>query len=219
VSQGKSKSGGALAVTLTGLAVLAVCGTLTASGLAHAQTAAGRLPDGPASQARLPVRNANVNVVSVVRSGGVDIISSHSVPAVPARVAPAATGDFDASPDDKPGSTQPAQRLRPHAPMNATLPTGDPGALADDVRGDHRLRANLLNADGTPNLQADNSAHQLVNDRRAQIQSDLKDTLKAFDNGKRNGASRHELNQLQARIRSDLDQIDILTRSQQSGAD
>jgi hypothetical protein len=92
------------------------------------------------------------------------------------------------------------------------------GIAAGDVRGDYRLRANLLNADGTANEQADNSAHQLVNARRAQSQADLKDALAAFDAGKRNGASRARLNELQAQIRTDLDEIHILTRSQQSGA-
>jgi hypothetical protein len=106
----------------------------------------------------------------------------------------------------------------PHSPINATLSAGDPGMLADDVRGDHRLRANLLNADGTANEQADNSAHQLVNAQRGEAQADLKDALAAFDAAKRNGASRARLDQLQVRIRTDLDEIHILTHAQQSGA-
>lgn len=214
MGRGIRKSAGALAITL---AALAGWGALPGSDLARAQAAAGPALASPAPQTPLPVRN--VNIVTVVRQGGVEIISSHAVSAAPG-VAPKAASDVSALPDNMRRSTDTAEgRLRAHAPTNATLQTGDPGAVAGDVRGDYRMRANLLNADGTANLQADNGAHQLVNARRAQVQADLKDTLKAFDNGKRNGANRLELNQLQARIRSDLDQIDILTRSQQSGAD
>lgn len=90
--------------------------------------------------------------------------------------------------------------------------------LSDDVRGDYRLRANLLNADGTANEQADNSAHRLVNAQRSQAEADLKDALAAFDAAKRNGADRFRLNALQTRIRTDLDEIHILTHAQQSGA-
>lgn len=214
MGRGVHRSSGVLA---TSLAALAGWGASTGYDLARAQTAAGPALVSPASQMRLPARN--VNVVTVVRRDGVEIISSHSVPAA-SGLAPGANNDVGALPDDTRRSTDTtAVRLYTHAPTNATLPVGDPGALADDVRGDHRMRANLLNTDGTANLQADNSAHQLVNARRAQIQADLKDALKAFDDRKRNGAGRRELNQLEARIRSDLDQIDILTRSQQSGAD
>jgi len=120
-----------------------------------------------------------------------------------------------ATPDD-------AQRIearvaRGHAPLNVTLRAGDAGMLAGDVRGDYRLRANLLNADGTANEQADNRAHRLVNAQRARAQADLKDALAAFDAARRHGASRARLNRLEARIRTNLDEIHLLTQAQQSG--
>ncbi|WP_395064378.1 hypothetical protein [Paraburkholderia silvatlantica] len=166
--------------------------------------------------------DAPLTAVTVQHEDGVEIISSRSLaPAKPASAPLAASGGAvnPAMRVDTPDDARSAQsRLaRRHAPMNATLSSGDPGALADDVRGDHRLRANLLNADGTANEQADNGAHRLVNGQREQAQADLKDALADFDAAKRNGASRATLNTLQARIRANLDEIHILTHAQQSG--
>lgn len=178
--------------------------------------------------------------VTVLHEEGVEIITARTVKPTPvanpatatvAAVAPPTTSDVAAAAEAGEASrTQldpsgmkvvaPTQGLAAKAAstMNASLPTPYAGPLDDDLRGDHRLRANLLNADGTPNEEADNSAHRMINARRAHIQADLKDALKSFDDGKRNGANRNQLNQLQARIRTDLDEIDMLTRSQQSGA-
>ncbi|WP_085487647.1 hypothetical protein [Paraburkholderia susongensis] len=173
-----------------------------------------------------PARPAQ-SAVSVVHEGGVEIITSRTIAPMPTAAGASAASDAAAQrdmPSALSGASSGAAALasfsrpRQHAPMNATLSARDPGMLADDVRGDHRLRANLLNPDGTANEQADNSAHQLVNARRAESQADLKDALAAFDAAKRNGASRTRLNELQAQIRTDLDEIHILTRSQQSGA-
>lgn len=159
--------------------------------------------------------------VSVVREGGVEIITSRTVPAAAMAAASAATASTASASDALAASAASDSDARGvarrHAPTNASLPVTHPNSLADDVRGDVRLRANLLNADGTANAQADNSAHQMVNARRANVEADLKDALKAFDDGKRSGAGRETLNRLQTRIRIDLDEIDILTRSQQSG--
>lgn len=178
---------------------------LTVGGHARAQSAA-----------------APLTAVTVQHEDGVEIISSSSLaPAKPASTPVAASGGavnpamrVD-TPDDVPSAQ--SRLARRHAPMNATLSSGDPGALADDVRGDHRLRANLLNADGTANEQADNGAHRLVNGQREQAQADLKDALADFDAAKRHGASRAKLNALQARIHANLDEIHILTHAQQSG--
>ncbi|RAR59354.1 hypothetical protein C7401_111204 [Paraburkholderia unamae] len=166
--------------------------------------------------------DAPLTALTVRHEDGVEIISSRSLaPAKPASTPVAASGGVvnatvSADTPDVARSAQ-SRLARRHAPMNATLSSGDPGALADDVRGDHRLRANLLNADGTANEQADNGAHRLVNGQREQAQADLKDALADFDAAKRNGASRAKLNALQARIRTNLDEIHILTHAQQSG--
>jgi hypothetical protein len=187
---------------------------LSLCGFAHAQGVT------PVAVAAMPV--AAMQTVTVQHEEGVEIITSRTlkpdtpVPAT-APAPDAAAGPASASSPGNASSIQ-SRLSHPHAPMNATLSAGDPGMLADDVRGDHRLRANLLNADGTANEQADNSAHQLVNAQRAQAQSDLKDALAGFDAAKRSGASRIQLDQLQARIRTDLDEIHILTHAQQSGA-
>ncbi|MFT4065068.1 hypothetical protein [Paraburkholderia sp.] len=198
---------------LAGLAALVVA----CNGAARAQSAPQR------AVPRVEPMRSPQSVVSVVHEDGVEIITSRTIAPMPAAVgasgASAAPAQRD-MPSAPPGGAALASFSRPrqHAPMNATLSASDPGMVADDVRGDHRLRANLLNPDGTANEQADNSAHQLVNARRAESQADLKDALAAFDAAKRNGASRTRLNELQAQIRTDLDEIHILTRSQQSGA-
>jgi hypothetical protein len=198
------------------LAAFAVLFVACSSGSARAQG----VPQAVVPQVQ-PPRPA----VSVVHEGGVEIITSRTTAPIPPATASGVSGASNASAQrDMPSALADAAALasfgrpRQHAPMNATLPAGDPGMVAGDIRGDHRLRANLLNPDGTANEQADNSAHQLVNARRAQSQADLKDALAAFDAGMRNGASRTRLNELQARIRTDLDEIHILTNSQQSGA-
>ncbi|SEA03628.1 hypothetical protein [Paraburkholderia sartisoli] len=179
------------------------------------------VPQGAGPQVQ-PARSSQ-SAVSVVHEGGVEIITSRTIAQTPAAAGASGASDpsaqrgtLSALPEGT--ALSPFGRSRQHAPMNATLPARDPGMVADDVRGDHRLRANLLNSDGTANEQADNSAHQLVNARRAESQADLKDALVAFDAARRNGASRTKLNELQAQIRTDLDEIHILTRSQQSGA-
>ncbi|WP_028228439.1 hypothetical protein [Paraburkholderia ferrariae] len=181
---------------------------------AHAQVIA------PVAAAAIPV--AAMQTVTVQHEDGVEIITSRTLkPGTPVpATAPAPDAAAGPASAGSPGNASSIQsRLsHQHAPMNATLSAGDPGMLADDVRGDHRLRANLLNADGTANEQADNSAHQLVNAQRAQAQADLKDALAGFDAARRSGASRIQLDQLQARIRTDLDEIHILTHAQQSGA-
>lgn len=186
------------------------------SGMVHAQSP----PQGTVFQVQPPQSVA----VSVMHEGGVEIITSRTIPQLPTVATMPSAGDASAAqrgalpvPSDGAAVSQ-FIRPRQHAPMNATLSARDSGVVADDVRGDHRLRANLLNADGTANEQADNSAHQLVNVRRAEAQADLKDALSAFDAAKRSGASRTKLNELQAQIRTDLDEIHILTRSQQTGA-
>ncbi|WP_322010721.1 hypothetical protein [Paraburkholderia sp. J12] len=192
--------------------------SLSLCGLARAQAVT------PVAAAAMPV--AAMQTVTVQHEDGVEIITSRTfkpdapVPATPAAAATAAPPVSASASAGLAGNASGIQASlsRPHAPMNAALSTGDPGMLADDVRGDHRLRANLLNADGTANDQADNSAHQLVNAQRMQAQADLKDALAGFDAAKRSGASRTQLNQLQARIRTDLDEIHILTHAQQSGA-
>jgi hypothetical protein len=181
-----------------------------ASGVAFA----GQQPAQPqvASQAAHAVQAASAPRISVVHEEGVEIITSHATP-VAAR--PTASAAPEVSTD--PAGTGEAPVVHGASTINATL-SGPRGAFPDDIRGDHRLRANLLNADGTPNEEADNSAHRMVNARRAQVQADLKMALKAFDDAKRDGTNRNQLNQWQARIRTDLDEIDMLTRSQQSGS-
>lgn len=87
---------------------------------------------------------------------------------------------------------------------------------ASAIRGDHRLRASLLTRNGTPNGEADNAAHQLVRERRAKVEADLKATLMAYDEGKRNGVSREQLNKLQERIRADLELVSTLFRTEQN---
>lgn len=159
--------------------------------------------------------------VTVEHESGVEIISSRTFVQGKTPSAPTAGGEKDKTAaatvaGDAPDTVSRLRHVR--TPINATLSAGDPGPLADDVRGDYRLRANLLDSDGTANEQADNRAHQLVDARRVRAQADLKDALAAFDAGKRDGASRTGLDQIQARIRTDLDEIHFLTHAQQSGA-
>ena len=61
-----------------------------------------------------------------------------------------------------------------------------------------------------------NAAHRLVREHRAKVEADLKATLMAYDEGKRNGASREKLNKLQERIRADLDLVSTLSRAEQN---
>lgn len=184
------------------------------------------------------------SVVSTRTEGGVEIISSRSVPTIaPMPVAPgvpASSAAASASPNV--GQPAPAQMAPSATPagspgtvvtvepdaaipegreamkgLKATKPSG-PKTRIDEtaIRGDHRLRANLLTRNGTPNEEADNEAHRLVREHRAKVEADLKATLMAYDEGKRNGASREKLNKLQERIRADLDLVSTLSRAEQN---
>lgn len=181
------------------------------------------------------------SVVSTRKEGGVEIISSRSVPTLaPTPVMPASSAAASASSDlatPAPVQMGPSTTLgsspgtvvtvEPDAAMpegreavkglGAAKPSG-PKTRIDEtsIRGDHRLRANLLTRNGTPNEEADNEAHRLVREHRAKVEADLKATLMAYDEGKRNGASREKLNKLQERIRADLDLVSTLSRAEQN---
>ncbi|AHN77317.1 hypothetical protein DA70_03965 [Pandoraea pnomenusa] len=180
------------------------------------------------------------SVVSTRKEGGVEIISSRSVPTIapmpvapgvpaasaspnvgqpaPAQMAPSATpaGSPDTVVTVEPDAAIPEGREAMKG-LKATKPSG-PKTRIDEtaIRGDHRLRANLLTRNGTPNEEADNEAHRLVREHRAKVEADLKATLMAYDEGKRNGASREKLNKLQERIRADLDLVSTLSRAEQN---
>ena len=137
--------------------------------------------------------------VTEYRQDGVEIITSKSP------VKPAASASVSAS----------AAAPAPAPAASAARRAGPADPFAQAIRGDYRLRANQLTADGTPNDEADNAAHKLVRAQQSKVQAELKDNLKAFDTARRRGASRAELGQLQARIQANLDVIDALARSQE----
>ncbi|WP_396333335.1 hypothetical protein [Burkholderia anthina] len=184
------------------------------------------------------------SAVTVSREAGVEIITSKTVPA-PLPALPRAGGGAAAGNAGNPGGavrrgdaaatgatttdataghasaenataaspTEPAVAA-PHVSRDVASSGVDP--LADSIRGDHRLRADRLTGNATPNEEADNPARRMVQARERTVQADLKDALKSFDDAKRNGAGRYRLDQLQQRIRGDLDMLEMLARSQQN---